>query len=271
MTSKRTSLLAIVADPPASGTALVVDAVAAAARRRDRADGSALAAAQRLLDAGRADDARAALAPLAADPTTAVRAHACLLYAGLLLMAGRADEALRALAAVPRTAPFAVDEGYRRMIEACALRQARRYPEALAAARGAVELGATSGRLLVLADAQKHAGELHAAVRTLAALLDDEPGNLTALAQLAGYRNLLGDRDEAARLHARFRALDDGSADARRNDAFYHATRGDLAPALAALEIALRAEPEATRSYIADEVELERYRTDERLRALTAR
>lgn len=239
-----------------------------AQQRRDRKDGQALAAAQRLLDAGRTDDALAALTELAAEPTTPLRANASLLYAGVLLMAGRVDEVLAVLARLPAEPSFPLDEGYRWMIEACALRQARRYDDALEAARQSVARGPTSGRLLVLADAEKHAGRLADACATLERLLGAEPGHPTALAQLAGYRNLQGDLVEGARLFRAFQAVADDGADAARNAAFSHATRNDLEATLAALAGALALEPAATRGYIADEVELDRFRADPRFRQL---
>lgn len=247
------------------------DAGARAQQRRDRQDGLALAAAQRLLDAGRVDEALAALSVLGADPTTAVRAHAAVLHAGVLLMAGRAADALDVLACVPERPTFPFDEGTRRMIEACALRQARRYADALRAARLSVAQGTTPGRLLVLADAQKHAGHLDDASLTLESLLARDPDNATALAQLAGYKNLLGADTEAATLLEQFRACADGSADARRNEAFIHATRGDLDATLAALAAALRDEPDVTRGYIADEIELDRFRAAPQFIALVGR
>ena len=230
------------------------------AKFQDRRDGVALASAQRLLDAGRVDDARDSLAALAADPATAIRAHACLLYAGLLLMVARADDALAALSRIPAAPAFAVDEGYRSMIEACALRQARRYDDALVAAHAAVLRGPTSGRLLVLADAQKHAGHLDDASRTLRTLLQREPEHVTALAQLAGYRNLLGDLEEGAVLFSSFCELADDSADAKRNEAFYFATKNDVDGAVAALASALAVDHDVTLGYLDDEVELERFR-----------
>ncbi len=226
----------------------------------DRDDAAALAGAQRLLDAGLADEARARLAPLVDAPHTAVRAHACLLYAGVSLMAGKPEDALAALDKLPARPPFAIDTGYRKMIEACALRQTRRYAEALAAAQVAADEGATPGRLLVLADAQKHAGLLDAAAATLSRLLDGEPDNATALAQLAGYRNLQGDLDAGAACFERFRACAAAGADARRNEAFFFATRGNLDATVAALRAALDEEAEATASYLVDEVEFDRFR-----------
>jgi tetratricopeptide (TPR) repeat protein len=245
-----------------------------AALYRDRRDAAALTTAQQLVEAGRAADARAALAAVvavAADEPTAVRGHACLLYAGASLMCGAPQDALAALAKIPARPAFALDEGYRKMIEACALRQLRRYGEALAAALASVEHGPTPGRLLVLADAQKHAGHVDDACRTLTNLVDRDPHNITALAQLAGCLHLRGgdgDADSAAACFARFAVLDDNGADAARNAAFVHAVRGDVDACVAALSRALATEPEATRGYIGDEVELERFRADPKFAAL---
>lgn len=239
----------------------------------EKVEARTLAAAQRLLDDGALDQAMRKLAPLALDPTTPVRAHAGLLYAGLLLMSGRASEAVAVLERVPAAPAFALDEGYRWMLTACALRSARRYADALAAALRAVEHGPTAGRLLVLADAQKHAGALAEAIATLERLLAGDARHATALAQLAGYRNLAGALDEGARVFDAFlgAVAAQGSAagaDAQRNRAFYCATRDDLEGTLAALAQALRAEPMPTRGYIEDEVELDRFRALPAFRAL---
>lgn len=242
--------------------------VDAAAPSRETVEARTLSAAQRFLDDGMVDEAARKLAPLALDPTTPVRAHAGLLYAGLLLMTGKAKDAVAVLDRVPVAPAFPLDEGYRWMLTACALRTARRYDDALAAAQRAVEQGATSGRLLVLADAQKHAGHLDAASATLERLLANEPRHATALAQLAGYRNLAGARDAGAQAFAAFRAVADASADSARNEAFYFATRDELAPTLSALQRALALEPDATRGYIDDEIELDRFRDSAELRAL---
>ena len=235
---------------------------------RETVEARTLSAAQRFLDDGLVDEAARKLAPLAVDPTTPVRAHAGLLSAGVLLMTGKAKDAVDVLERVPVAPAFPLDEGYRWMLTACALRTARRYPDALAAAHRAVDQGATSGRLLVLADAQKHAGQLDAAAVTLERLLLKEPRHVTALAQLAGYRNLAGAHDEGARAFAAFRAVADAGADSARNEAFYFATRDDLAPTLAALQRALSLEPAATRGYIDDEIELDRFRDCSEMRAL---
>ena len=93
------------------------------------------------------------------------------------------------------------------------------------------------------------------------------------MAQLAGYENLRGDVEAGASLFAKFRALCDAGdvsndADAHRNAAFYFVTKGDLPAAVASLRRALTIEPDATRAYIADEVELDRFRSDAELRAL---
>jgi tetratricopeptide (TPR) repeat protein len=243
-------------------------------KARERQDGAALATAQRHLDEGRLDAALGLLEPLATDPTTPLRANASLLCAGVMLMAGRSADALRVLARLPtdtQAQGLSLDEGYRRMIEACALRRERRYDEALAAAEQSVAQGATTGRLLVLADAQKHAGALEAGARTLERLLASEPGHPTALAQLAGYRYLQGAVEEGARLFAAFEAaVGEETADSLRNTAFVHATRGDVARTIEALRGALALEPAATRGYIADEVELARFHGDERFGALLA-
>lgn len=233
-------------------------------RKRDRQDGMALVAAQRLVDEGRVDEAREVLSALAASPSTAIRGNASLLYAGLLLMGGHSAEALEVLGRLPDRPGFPIDEGYRRMIEACALRQARRYDDALVAARASVACGPTSGRLLVLADAQKHAGRLDDACATLARLLEQEPANATALAQLAGYRNLQGDFVEGERLYRAFLAVADEGADGARNAAFVHATKNDIEATLTFLQRALALEPGATRSYISDEIELDRFRAEPR-------
>ena len=173
---------------------------------------------------------------------------------------------------VPQTPAFPLDEGYRWMLTACALRSSRRYLAALAAAERAVELGPTTGRLLVLADAQKHVGQLAAGIATLQRLLAGEPRHPTALAQLAGYHNLAGALLEGSRVFAMFLAGVEGvegrSADGQRNRAFYFATRGDLASTLVALSQALVLEPEASRGYIDDEVELDRFRALAAFRAL---
>lgn len=235
---------------------------------RETVEARTLSAAQRFLDDGLVDEAARKLAPLALDPTTPVRAHAGLLYAGVLLMTGKAKDAVDVLERVPVAPPFPLDEGYRWMLTACALRTARRYQDALAAAHRAVDQGATSGRLLVLADAQKHAGQLDAAAVTLERLLAKEPRHATALAQLAGYRNLAGAHDEGAQAFAAFRAVADAGADSARNEAFYFATRNDLAQTLAALQRALSLEPAATRGYIDDEIELDRFRDCREMRAL---
>jgi hypothetical protein len=237
---------------------------------RDTVEARTLSAAQRFLDDGDVQQATLKLAPLAEDPTTPVRAHAGLLYAGLLLMTGKARDAVAVLDRVPLAPAFPLDEGYRWMLTACALRTARRYDDALVAALRAVEQGATSGRLLVLADAQKHAGHLDDAAATLEKLLAKEPRHATALAQLAGYRNLAGAHDAGAKAYAAFRAVADKSADSARNEAFYFATRDELAPTLAALQRALSLEPEATRGYIDDEIELDRFRDSVEMRALLA-
>jgi tetratricopeptide (TPR) repeat protein len=248
----------------------IVDEGAAAreAKLRDRRDGVALAAAQKLLDEGRVDEARATLVELVVEPLTPIRAHAALLAAGAALMAGDPSGALDVLARIPERPVFVIDEGYRRMIEACALRQARRYDDALVAAVRSVSHGPTPGRLLVLADAQKHAGHVEEAARTLEDLLARDPDNTTALAQLAGYKNLLGDVHEGARLLALFGERADESADALRNRAFVHATARDLDATVHALSCALALEPEATRSYMADEIELDRFRHEPSFRAL---
>jgi tetratricopeptide (TPR) repeat protein len=229
-------------------------------KKRDRADSIALSGAQRLLDAGHVEDARAILVELAEDPSTPIRAHGCLLAAGVCLMCGAPQDALALLSRLPAQPAFAVDEGYRRMIEACSLRQLRRYDEALAAALASVEAGPSAGRLLVLADAQKHAGRVDDAARTLRSLLDREPDNVTALAQLAGYLNLLDDVDGADAMFAKFRAASTNDADAHRNAAFYFATRGDVDATVHALKSAVALDPDATRAYIADEIEFDRFR-----------
>jgi tetratricopeptide (TPR) repeat protein len=234
----------------------------------DKLEARTLAAARRLLDGGDVQRAAGALAPLAHDPTTPVRAHAGLLYAGVLLMSGRALDAVDVLERIPTTAAFPLDEGYRWMLMACALRSARRYDDGLTAALRSVEQGTTAGRLLVLADAYKHAGRLAEAIATLLHLLEHDPHHATGLAQLAGYRNLAGAMDVGARTFDKFMAVADGGASAKRNEAFYFATKGDVARTVAALAHALALEPAATRGYIADEVELDRFRGHEGLRAL---
>ena len=55
-----------------------------------------------------------------------------------------------------------------------------------------------------------------------------------------------------------------------RNEAFYFATCDELALTLAALKRALALEPEATRGYIDDEIELDRFRDSVEMRALLA-
>jgi tetratricopeptide (TPR) repeat protein len=237
----------------------------------DRADARALAHAQRLLDAGQVAEARAVLVPLAADPATAVRAHAALLDAGLALMSGRAAEALATAQRVPAEPAFVLDQGYRAMVVASALRQLRRYPEAVAEASRAVAHGASAGRLLVLADAQKHAGLVAEAVRTLEQLLAAEPMHVTALAQLAGYLALAGRTADAAEARARFDAASSSSVetgDVARGRAFIALCARDLDAALSHLARALALEPDATRAYLVDEVELDPWRADERVRAL---
>ena len=91
---------------------------------RDRRDARTLTDAQALLDAGRVADARTHLAPLAAEPVTAIRAQAALLLAGLALMDAEPAETLALIARIP--AALVVDGGYRSMIKAAALRQLRR-------------------------------------------------------------------------------------------------------------------------------------------------
>src|SRR5438270_268472 len=60
----------------------------AAQQKRDKSLSIALSGAQRLLDTGHVDDARALLCELAEYPSTPIRAHACLLAAGVHLMCG---------------------------------------------------------------------------------------------------------------------------------------------------------------------------------------
>lgn len=242
---------------------------------REQLEGRTLAAAQHLLDDGDLEQALHTLAPLAVEPTSPVRAHAALLQAGVLLMLGRASDALQLLEHVPRTPAFALDEGYRCMLMACALRAQRRYADALASAQAAVELGPSVGRLLVLADAQKHAGLLAAAIATLEGLLAREHSHATALAQLAGYYHLAGAPNDGTRVFAAFHAAvaregTAASADVLRNEAFYFATLGDLDSTVAALAGALALEPAATRGYIADEIELDRFRSLAVFRALAS-
>lgn len=267
VSSRAKSLPIVDAGAPAPARA---PAHAPAAPSRDTVEGRTLAAAQRFLDEGRVDEAARKLAPLAEDPTTPIRAHAGLLYAGLLLMKGQAREAIAALERVPREPTFPVDEGYRWMLTSAAMRSARRYDDALRAAEKSVAQGATSGRLMVLADAQKHAGQIDAAARTLERLLASEPHHATALAQLAGYHNLAGALADGARVFASFLRVAGRSADGARGEAFYHATRDELGPTMDALRRALTLEPEATRGYIDDEIELDRFRDCAEMHALLA-
>ena len=234
----------------------------------EQQDVAAWLRARALVDAGDVDAARAVLAALTDPPVTALRANASFLFAGVELLRGDAKAALDILARVPAATPWALDDGYRHMIAASAHRRLRDVDAALHHARRAVAHGATCGRLLVLADAQKHKGLLDEARATLERVLSDAPEEPAALAALAGLRALQGDVDAARALFARFSAVAPDDADTARSAAFFHAVMADV-PALArALRRALVLDDRATRAYLADEVELDRFRSHEELRAL---
>jgi tetratricopeptide (TPR) repeat protein len=245
----------------------IIDPAADAAR--NRRDARTLSDAQRLADGGEIEAARVALAALAETPVTSVRAQAALLFSGLCLMRGLPQDALAALERVP--AQLVADPGFASMVAAAALRQLGRYPEALARAERALEHGETPGRLLVLADAQKHAGQLPDAIATLERVLASAPHDATALAQLAGYLFLSRDRTLAASIEERFEACAPDNAESDRGRAFIALTRADLDAAIASLERAFEREPEQTRAYVKDEVELQRFASDPRIGALQLR
>jgi tetratricopeptide (TPR) repeat protein len=240
-----------------------------------KAEARALGAALRCLEAGELRAAHDLLAPLtgldADAPDTAVRAQARLVRAGLHLMEGHAVEALALLAKLEPRPPMSgspeavehdavpVDHGFRLMLRAHALRLLGRCDEAVAAARASLVHGATSARLLALADAEKHAGALDDAIATIERLLVAEPRHAVALAQLAGYHNLRGDLTTADETFARFEACCDESADGHRGAAFFFATRGDRERTLHHLRAALVKDAAGTEAYLRDEAELRRF------------
>lgn len=232
------------------------------------ADGRTLTDAQRALDAGDVDRARRILEELTVDVTTRVRAQAGLLLSGLFLMQGDASAAFALLARVPPA--LVVDAGARALLLASALRQLRRYADALVEAERAVDHGPSGNRLLVLADAQKHAGKLEDAIATLERLVTDDASHGTALMQLAGYLNLIGDTARADAAWARAEAQPMPPVEAALGRAFFFVTRADVDHALTALEEAFALDARVTRAYVDDEVELDPYRGHPRLAALLA-
>lgn len=235
----------------------------------ERDDAVQLQKAQRLLGAKSYDAAADILEKLTNPVNTPLRANATLLFAGVELMQGRAQHALEVLERAPSSAEFKIDEGYRHMIKSSAYRQLGEIGQALAHARAAVTRGETSGRLLTLADALKHADELDEAIRTLERALQIEPDNAVALAVLAGYQVLNGEVDEAKDTFERFLEVAPKDADTARNTAFFHAVMGDRKKTVACLRAALDDDATITKAYIADEVEFDRFRKDPEFAALS--
>lgn len=234
----------------------------------DREDAVQLQRAQKLLAQKKYEEACAILEGLSRPVSSALRANASLLYAGVELMQGHAKNALDVLERVPATAEMRVDEGYRHMIKASAYRQLGEIGQAIAHARAAVTRGETSGRLLTLADALKHADQLDEAIQTLQRALQIEPDNAVALAMLAGYQVLNGDVDEAKETFSQFLDVAPKDGDTARNTAFVHAVMGDRKKTVQCLKAALDEDAAITKAYIEDEVEFDRFRKDPEFAAL---
>lgn len=262
--------------PPSSVTNPGNGAAAAKGKRLPVVDGSSaaredavtLSRAQKLLGQKRYREASQVLDGLTNPVSSPLRANASLLYAGIELMQGHPDRALEILERAPTRPDLKLDEGYRHMIKASAYRQQGEIGRALAHARAALERGVTSGRLLTLADAQKHADDLDAAIETLERALEIEPENPIALASLAGYQVLNGQVDEGKETFGRFLDVAPQDGDTARNSAFFHAVMGDKKKTVASLKTALAADSEITKAYIADEVEFDRFRKDSDFKAL---
>jgi tetratricopeptide (TPR) repeat protein len=235
----------------------------------DREDAVQLQRAQKLLGQKKYDEAGDILEKLTNPVTTPLRANATLLFAGVELMQGRADHALEVLERAPASTEYKIDEGYRHMIKASAYRQMGEIGQALAHARAAVTRGETSGRLLTLADALKHADELEEAITTLQRALQIEPDNAVALAVLAGYQVLAGEIDEAKETFSQFLDVAPKDGDTARNTAFFYAVMGDRKRTVACLRAALDDDAAITKAYIADEVEFDRFRKDPEFAALS--
>lgn len=234
-------------------------------------DAATFQRAQKLLGQKKYPDAAAVLETLTNPVSSALRANASLLYAGVELMQGNADKALAVLNRMPEKADFKFDLGYRHMIMASAYRQLGEIGQALAHAHAAVTRGETSGRLLTLADALKHADRLEEAIDTLQRALLIEPDNAVALAVLAGYQVLNGDVDDGKATFASFVDIAPHDGDTARNSAFFHAVMGDKKKTLQCLKTALADDADITKAYIKDEVEFDRFRKDADFTALMGR
>ena len=222
---------------------------------QNHADAASFLLSQRLLAAGRIDEALAVLRPLAQDPQTTVRAHAAMVAAALLTSRGAADatEALTLLDRIPTLA--AVDRGLVCLLRAQGLRRLGRVDDAVASALASCAHGMSAERLIVLACSQRQAQRLDDAIASLVRARGAAPDDVTVLGHLAGYLALAGrlHESDAALSQLRDVVASAETPEGLRALALALACRQRLGPAQQALDAAVAVDPMATRAWFEDD------------------
>ncbi len=217
------------------------------------------------------------LLSMSSPPFSPLRVAAASVAVALLLAEGRAKDALALADAIadaiaagasvdgqashgatnaPRGAP--VDGAVINMMRAQALRQLGHVDDAIVAAVAAVAAAAGNDveQRLVLAECQRAAGALSAAIETLEAAVPSAPDDVRVLGHLAAYVALRGGAPEHDHWQRFCAARNDDDPEWWRHAAFSAACAGFVDDVVFACDEAFRRDPGGTRAFVADAPEV---------------